>query len=90
MKQNMITECTVNINKSYRKSAWAGTVPQEGQHISCRNNGSFSLGRIFDRHGISQEDKFLRQLLIFSLSDQTESQQIYRNDCSNSINSKAV
>ena len=57
-----------------------GAAPQEGQHIACRNNGNFSLDQIFDRHGISRGDKFLRQLLIFSLSDQTGSQQIYRND----------
>ena len=57
-----------------------GAAPQEGQHIACRNNGNFSLDQIFDRHGISQGDKFLRQLLIFSHSDQTGSQQIYRND----------
>lgn len=84
MKHNMSTGY-VNKKCMVRK----GAVPQEGQRISCRNNGNFSLGQIFDRHGISQEDKFLRQLLIFSLSDQTGSQQIYRNDCSNRRNSKA-
>jgi hypothetical protein len=65
-----------------------GTAPQEGQHKACRNNGNFSLDRIFDRHGISQGDRFSRQLLIFSLSDQTESQQTYQSDCSSNREKK--
>uniref|UniRef100_A0A0A9ED36 Uncharacterized protein n=1 Tax=Arundo donax TaxID=35708 RepID=A0A0A9ED36_ARUDO len=54
--------------------------PQEGRHKACRNNGNFSLDQIFDRHGISQGGTFLRQLLIFSLPDQTGSQQTYQSD----------
>lgn len=78
----MITGYTVIVNMSVSKKCMdrQGEAPQEGQRIACRNNGNFSLDQIFDKHVTSQGDKFLQQLLIFSHSDQTGSQQIYRND----------
>lgn len=79
----------VNMSVSEKCMDRQGEAPQEGQRIACRNNGNFSLDQIFDKHVMSQGDKFLRQLLIFSHFYQTGSQQIYRNDWSNSSKNRA-